>query len=1525
MQALLQRNSTWGIVSGEITLEASEDKNGWKAANWNAAGVIYSQVDSSIQPLIRESLADAKGMWDKLCTQYSQDSAASRFLLLDEFLSITKQPDESLTALCARLENALQKVKASCKPELTVKAFQEELAMMTLIRSLPEEFSNFRSSLLLVPGSLDLKTVKEAFLQEERNRQPRVSEQLAMRAAGSSSSSSRQRRRYNGPACTHPGCRNPSTHSTENCYIRARELVKRADRQEQRNRGAQGARQVQESFHSAETAEFAANASAIDFTDPHSPLLPDAGANWIADTGATSHMTPHRHWFSSYTPTKRPIRLADNQLVYAVGIGSVRFLPCIKGRSTRLIEFHDVLHVPDLRSNLLSVLYLTRCKQYTVHISSQSMFFYRSNQLLITAAIQSNNSACLDGQIVPMSDFAGRVSTCDLDSTLWHRRFCHLNREDVQRIIKGDIVSGVTVKSKQEMDPICEPCLAGKQHRVSVPKLAQHRSSVPLQLVHSDVHGPLPVRSRQHYQYWITFIDDATRYWAVLPLKNKSDAFAAFKQYKAFAENQLNSQIKCIRDDKGGEYMSGEWQAFCSAHGIQRQHTVRAEPHQNGVAERANRTLMEAIIAMLNESKLPGSFWLDALTTFVHVHNRSPTAANKFLTPYQLWHGSAPDVSHFRVFGCTSYVHVKKDKRSQLQSHTEKCIFIGYPVDYKAWRFWNPVTQKEVISNTAEFDERYFPGNSKNVIDWPLSPLHSETSQHPVDPVGDIGNVDPPGFSIFPGAQVKQEKESEPTRSNTPEQAPQHSPSPAPTPSRSPSPPAPSAQSPLRSPSPRHRTPTPPPAEHHSPSTPGPQHTQTPKASPEQERKETLKRQLQSPASDLSSPEHVRQRRPPPVPPKPPRPVAPEFTAEPMSNFRPAATSRDSGWASYESSPYTHSLSGSIRARQPIPDSDEEMDSVSSGEQQSVSSQEQEQQQQQQQQERSSSPDPLNLFEQDDALIANALKAILDDHSSYFTLQEAVEFAFAVKQEKRLPSEPAQWRNIKGRPDAAQWHAAALEEFNALLENGTFVPVQLPPDRKAIGCRWVFKLKRKPDGSVDRYKARLVAKGFSQRPGLDFGQVFAPTARWAALRAIFALAAIQDLELYSLDISNAFLNGELDHEVYMQTPEGFKDRFGSDSVLKLNRALYGLKQAGHQWHRKLDSVLSSMQFKLVRCDNSIWVYKRDSVHIIVPVYVDDMTVACRKQEEYDLLVQDLKRHFKLKELGPISSLLGVAVQRDRSKRQLTLSQRQFTQDILERFGLANVHPVSTPLDPGMRLSKEQAPKDDEERSFMQKVPYAELVGAIMYLAVATRPDIAHAVGVLSRFSSNPGPTHWTALKHLCRYLQGTKDAKLCYGPDSEQGELFTAYADADFGGDPDTRRSTSGMVVKMGTGAISWASKLQPVVTLSTTEAEYISATAAGQEILWLRNLFSELGYEIKGASSLYLDNQSALAVTRNPEHHGRMKHLDLRHYWLRDTVKAGLIDVRYISTNSMPADIMTKALPKGTVQEMRRMLGLEV
>ena len=438
-------------------------------------------------------------------------------------------------------------------------------------------------------------------------------------------------------------------------------------------------------------------------------------------------MTPHLHWFRTYTPDRTPIRLADSSVIYSAGVGDVEFEPVRRnGKPGCRLVFQRVLHVPDLRSNLFSVLYLTKNKGFDVRIFGDYVHFRLKGSLLFTAYVNDKYSATLIGRVIPTQriEVAGAVSTLPVDKALWHRRFAHLNHRSVEELISHDMVKGLVLEdSTTTPDPICEPCLAGKLHRGPIPKVAQHRASSLLALVHSDLHGPLPVEARQKWRYWITFIDDFSCYWIVMPLLKKSDAFDAFKRFKAYAENQLNAKIKCLRDDKGGEYMSKDFDSFLKAAGIHRQHTVRAEPHQNGVAERANRTIGEGVTAILKESRLPPSFWGYALNAFVYAHVCSPTGAIPTKqTPYELWHGEKPDVSTLRIFGSAAYVHVQKDKRKGLQPHYIKCVFVGYPVGYKGFIFYDPVGRREIVSDTAVFDERVgaemTPRTMQDTVQW---------------------------------------------------------------------------------------------------------------------------------------------------------------------------------------------------------------------------------------------------------------------------------------------------------------------------------------------------------------------------------------------------------------------------------------------------------------------------------------------------------------------------------------------------------------------------------------------------------------------------------------------------------------------------------------------------------------------------------------------------------------------------------------------------------------------------------------
>lgn len=335
--------------------------------------------------------------------------------------------------------------------------------------------------------------------------------------------------------------------------------------------------------------------------------------------------------------------------------------------------------------------------------------------------------------------------------------------------------------------------------------------------------------------------------------------------------------------------------------------------------------------------------------------------------------------------------------------------------------------------------------------------------------------------------------------------------------------------------------------------------------------------------------------------------------------------------------------------------------------------------------------------------------------------------------------EPRTFAEAMKHPDADQWHQAAVQEIQALIEHGTFDVVDLPPDRKAIGSHCVFKIKRNSDGFIEQYKGRLVAKGFSQHPGFDYTDTFAPTPKWATLRAILALGALHDFEMHSVDISSAFLNGDMDAEVYLDPAEEFPEAPGK--VWKLLKPLYGLKQSSRQWHKKLDAALSLIGFTQVQCNHSIWVWHKDEQHIIVPVFVDDMTIVANSPAAIQQVISDLRTHFKLRDLGPTTFLLGVQIDRNCSTRSISISQHQYPLDILTCFGFEDCNPLSTPMEEGLRLSKDMAPQNDKDHYFMKDKPYSAATGALQWLAIVTHPDIAYVIGVLCRFNSNPGPAH----------------------------------------------------------------------------------------------------------------------------------------------------------------------------------------
>ena len=348
--------------------------------------------------------------------------------------------------------------------------------------------------------------------------------------------------------------------------------------------------------------------------------------------------------------------------------------------------------------------------------------------------------------------------------------------------------------------------------------------------------------------------------------------------------------------------------------------------------------------------------------------------------------------------------------------------------------------------------------------------------------------------------------------------------------------------------------------------------------------------------------------------------------------------------------------------------------------------------------------------------------------------------------------------------------------------------------------------------------------------------------------------------------------------------------------------------------------MDSMGYSKLRSDSSLYIYSKAGVKVIVPVFIDDITLVSKDDAAMDSAVKELSKHFKLRDLGATNWLLAVQVNQDPSRRSISLSQSQYIKELLERFQMDDCNPVKTPLSPGLDLSDDIPTPDEQE--VMKSIPYLSAVGSLQYLATMTRPDIAYAVSYLGRFNHNPSPRHWAAVKHLFRYLKGTEGYKLVY-KGNDNAELFTTYSDASHGSCKATGRATGGYVTIVSGGAVGWSSKRQAFVTLSSTEAEYVAAVEGGKEIMWMRNILTEFGYPPSLASTLHIDNKSGINVAKNPEHHGRMKHLDLRFYWLREAVADGIINPVYVPTDKQLADIFTKAVQPITVNFAVPLLGL--
>ena len=1080
--------------------------------------------------------------------------------------------------------------------------------------------------------------------------------------------------------------------------------------------------------------------------------------DWYADSGATKHMTDQLSILKNFIPATQ-----ENWKV--TGIGGIQLVVHGQGdvdivsstnnkRQYGVIK--EVLYVPNLGTNLFSIASATSGGAEVKFIRDQ-VTISRNGKVEMVGRRAGNELYYLD--IVATSNKwpmeAALVSNQAIPISVWHQRLAHLNSQTIQKMSSLGAVTGLNFTEKDILkSSSCKGCILGKMHRLPFP-VGRTKTTMIGELNHSDVSGPMQETTPGGSRFYVIFKDDFSRWRTVYFMKNKSEVAEFFVRFTALLENETGRKVRTLRSDNGGEYCSKSFSNWLSQRGIRHETSAPHSPQQNGVSERANRTIMEAARSLIHHKSIPLFLWGEAVDCAVHVQNRI-LSSTRSVTPYQAWYGKKPDVSYFRIFGSRAFAHVPDPNRRKLDPKAQECIFVGYSKESKAYRLWNPVTKRIVISRDVVFNEE--------------------------------SSYTPPISTPFP-----------------------------------------------------------------------------------------LMVEQQNLSPQIEEPMDVEQQRPDP------------YAASDVPSFEQDVNSQEdlNHPAQFENQTVESLIPEPVEDPAEIP---EVLEQTVSGPP------------------RRSSRTPVytERFKQYMGWLSSTTTNRLDSGDSRVTTESV---------------EPRTYQEAISSEEAELWRTAIKEEYDSLIQNGTWTLTKLPAGRQTIKNRWVFKVKPAYQETAERYKARLVAKGYTQRYGVDYQDTYAPVVKHAALRVVLAIVAVLDLEMIQLDIKTAFLHGSLDEEIYMEQPEGFIKPGDEDKVCRLIKCIYGLKQASRVWNTKFNDFL--LKFGLIRSTADPCVYYRHQEEEItfVIIYVDDGLVCSSKKETLDKILEHLNTTFEMRST-PVGRFIGIDIIRNRAERKLHISQSHFVDKLLIKFNMSQCNPRTVPADPNVRLDSLMSPKNEEESKLMEAVPYREAVGGLMYAMVMSRPDIAFAVSQVAKFCQNPGPGHWSAVKRILAYLAGTRNFGLSF--DGFNPGDIVGFTDADYAGDVTTRRSVSGFIFLLNGGPVSWTSKQQSCVSLSTTESEFVAACESSKEAVWLLRLIEEIEKKKRGPMSLFCDNQSAIKLVRNPEFHQRTKHIDVKYNFIREQQERGRIDVKYIATEEQMADIFTKSLPGPRFVMLRDMIGVK-
>lgn len=1297
------------------------------ANRMTALTALHITVDSENFQVIR-NCTSPRDAFLKLCKQHDDAGGLSTANIFTDLVSLKLPSDGSLSEhlhAFRTLHNELQSNLAST-PDIKI---SEPFIAILLIISLPSQYALLVQSLLINFEFISLSRLY-SLLKIDSLRSAATAKSETALLTSKNQLPKKKKKPSDKPSSTtvtcslgHPG------HTDEGCRTQRWDEFMEFEREKKakalKSKGPESAQ------HTAASTDDQ-NGTDLSYYDEAFTTFLTPSCD-IFDTGATTHMFSDSSRLSNLTniPPSRIGVASKGGSIWSTTKGSV----LMPGLTLR-----DVLYSSELTANLISIGRL--CDDgYTALFRAQDGYILNSSKKVVLRLIRDPKSDCLWHPAVSQfthSAFSTRSTKSDL-ALLWHRSLGHLHPDGVICFLKK--WRGMSL-SRNDFKK-CDACTMGKLKTLPANN-SFHRAPHVLDLIHTDLLGPISPCSKSGMKYILTFIDDHTRHCTVYLLKSKDETLSRFLEYKSMMERRMRCKIGTLKSDRGGEYSSDEFIEFLRKEGISVERGPANRTTANSVAERYNETLLGRLRTQLIECGLPLSLWGELARYSCLQINTSPHRALNMNSPLFVLESLTPshfhpfDPQRLKPFGSLCFA-TDKNRNSKVGPLAKRYIFVGLEEGAHAVRLWDKQTNRILVTGNVVHREDVFPG---------LDKTHSP-------------QIDSSTFNLSSG---------------------------------------------------------------------------------------TL---------DIRVP-----------PPTPSNPLIEDAVTDPASSCpEPAALPTTQVTLDDASLPPVEAL-----------------------------------------------PSPAVSLPHDspDTVIHDHLPELSSPPLRRSSRNVSVPDRYGFSATTGTDSDHPTYAQAMGGPDHLAWRKAMQEEFDSLLQHDVGTLVDPPEGANILGGMWVFNRKRDEFNRITRYKARWVVFGNHQIKGFDYNDTYASVGKVDSLRILLALAVAKKLIIVQFDVVTAFLNGDMKDVVHCRQVQGFINPTLKHRVWLLNKSLYGTRQAARRWQQHFGNTTLKFELKACDSDSAVYVLLDSRGLLLIHLHVDDALVFCDSQKLLTEFEHFINNAYDLKWTRKPTLYLGLKLDIAEDKSSIKVSQPQYVESVLERFCLVNCNPAKSPLPQRLSL----VTGTPEEVEVAKDVPYQQLVGCLQWIASSTRPDISYAVSQLSRFNSAWTLQHWTAAKHVLRYLKGSSDVGITYtGTDAHP----VTFSDSDFSQCPETRRSVSGQIATLASGAVSWKSQRQKVVALSTTEAEYMAAAECAKLMSWIRSFMFDVMHPITSPSPLFVDNTSAIACASNEGIKAKSKHIDRRYHFIRDQIQEGVLEVRHIPTTEMLADFLTKPLgPQGIVHALQ-------